>query len=142
MTKTMENLIYCGLLLLGIALFSVAIYHYIQTKKLLHNGIRTTAEVVQNNSVRDEKDGSFLYQPLLEYTVKGQAFTMVSNFRSNPPAYKLGDKVDIIVAADNANHTRIVSYWGLYLAPIILMVFALPLLVVCGGFFLFKAGIL
>lgn len=138
----MEQIIYGVLLILGLGLLFASGYFYRDSKNLLSKGIRTTAEVVANNPVRDTQDGSIMYEPLMQYTADGQTHTMTGNIRSNPPRYKIGEKVNIVYDRDNAGNTKIISYWGLYLASIIMMIFAVPLIVVCGGFFLFKAGLL
>lgn len=135
--------IICGIFLaLGLLLLGFAVRQYLSTKEMLQTGVRTTAVVLRNDIVRSSDDGSDMYQPVMTYWVNGKETEFVSNFRSNPPAYKSGDKVEIVYDAADHLNVKIISYWGLYLVSIILTLFALPMIVVCGGYFLFKAGML
>lgn len=140
----MTDLIIGGLLLLGIGLFIGAIWQYTKTKTLLHTGTRTEATVIENVLVESESDHgtSMMYQPIMEYVVNGVQQKYVATVKSNPPSYAIGERVAIIYAEDNPQDVRIVSYWGLHLASIILLAFAMPMLTICGGYFLFKAGLI
>ena len=140
--KNMEQIIYGSLLVLGLGFLIFSVHFYLNTKKLLNDGVRTSAEVVENNLVRDTKDGGVMYEPVMRYNANGKMQTMIPNIRSNPPTYKIGEKVAIIYERNNVSNSRVISYWGLHLASIVMMVFALPLIVICGGYLLFKAGIL
>lgn len=100
------------------------------------------AEVVAHNPVRDLQDGSISYESVMQYNAHGQTQTMIGKIRTNPPAYKIGEKVNIVYDGTGRGEPKIVSYWGLYLGAIIMMVLAVNLIVICGGFFLFKAGFL
>ncbi|WP_418360822.1 DUF3592 domain-containing protein [Sphingobacterium detergens] len=83
-----------------------------------------------------------MYKPLLQYQLNGKVQTFSPNTSSNPPAYRIGEKVTLIHDPKNADDVRILSYWGVYLASNILLAFALPMLLIGGGYFLFKAGII
>lgn len=140
----MTDLIIGGLLLLGIGLLVMAIWQYTKTKTLLHTGIRTEATVVENVLVESVSDQgtSMMYQPIMEYVVNGIRQKYVATMKSNPPSYTIGEKVTIIYTETDPQDVRIVSYWGLHLASIILLAFAMPILTICGGYFLFKVGLI
>lgn len=138
----MTDSILGGLFLLGIGLLILAIWQYGKTKILLRTGVRTEATVTENLLVESDHGKSMMYQPIMEYLVNGITQKYVSTMKSNPPAYAIGEKVAVIYAADNPQDARIVSYWGLHLTSIISLAFAMPLLTICGGYFLFKFGLI
>ena len=131
----MELILYGALMLAGLGFLYFSATSYLQTKKRLKNGIITTAEVVDF-----EVDEG--YHPVMQYMAKGKMRTFVSSIYSNPPEYKIGDKVNIVYDKKNAGKAELVTYWGLYTLPIITLLFSLPMLTIAGGFFLFEAGIL
>lgn len=138
----MTDSILGGLFLLGIGLLILAIWQYGKTKILLRTGVRTEATVTENLLVESDHGKSMMYQPIMEYRAKGITQKYVSTMKSNPPAYAIGEKVAVVYAADNPQDARIVSYWGLHLTSIISLAFAMPLLTICGGYFLFKFGLI
>jgi len=111
---------------------------------MLAKGVYGNAVVTENKLVRstDEKGSSMMYQPVMEIKSGNQTFSYSPNFRSNPPQYKVGEKVPVVFEAANPQSARIVSFWGLHLGSLILMVFALPMLTIGGGYVLFKYGII
>ncbi len=140
----MSAIIHWSLLFLGLILLGFSISLYLKTKKMLAKGIYGNAVVTENKLVRstDEKGSSMMYQPVMEIKSGNQTFSYSPNFRSNPPQYKVGEKVPVVFEAANPQSARIVSFWGLHLGSLILMVFALPMLTIGGGYVLFKYGII
>lgn len=129
------------LLLIGIALLVTGILSFIGSRRLNAGGYTVEATVVENIPSR-ESEGGTMYTPLMEYHIGDKKKTFSPSTRSNPPAYNIDEKVRLIYDPDNADDVRIQSYWGLYLGSIILLAFALPMSLIGGGYFLFKAGII
>ena len=134
--KKKELILYGALLLIGLGFLYLAGGSYLDTKKMLKNGIRTTAEVV-HLKVDDN-----IYYPVMKYEANGNTHTFVSEIGTSWPDYKIGDKVNIVYDKNDVGSPKIITYWGLYFGCIISLLFALPMITVSGGFFLFKAGIL
>lgn len=137
----MADMIHGGLLLLGGILLLVAIWQYQRSKQLVLTGIRTQAIVIENVAVR--MDDGISYKPRLEFVdFSNTKQYFDTRIRSNPPQYSIGEKVNIIYEKENPENAKIIGYWNLYLATIILLVFASPLIIIGGGYFLFQMGIL
>lgn len=133
--------IHAILLLIGLSLLLLELMSYISSRRLIINGYRVEATVVKNIPSRSS-DGGTMYTPMMTYGVNGKAETFSPNAKANPPVYNIGEKVTLIYDPNNARDLRIRSYWGIYLASNILLAFALPMLLIGGGYFLFKAGII
>lgn len=138
----MATTIHGVVVLLGLVLIAVGIQLFFSSRKFVANGIKTTATVIDNIALTSSDDGgtSIMYAPLLEYDVKGKKESYTPNSRSNPPAYAIGEKVPIVYSRQNYQNVRIVSYWGVYLRSNVFLAFGLPMLVIGGGYFLFKWG--
>ncbi len=132
--------IHAILLILGGALLVLGILSYSSSRRLIMNGAKIESTVIENIPVRGSEGGT-MYKPLLEYQLNGKVQTFSPNASSNPPAYRIGEKVTLIYDG-NTGDLRILSYWGVYLASNVLLAFALPMLLIGGGYFLFKAGII
>lgn len=135
----MINYIYGALILVAIVLIYFAAKQYQKTKDLLHDGIRTTATVINMITV-SSNDGN-TYKPIFEYRDRANNVkTFQAEVSSNPPAYKIGDKQRIIYSPEESDLVKTVSYWGLYRWTIILLSIAMPLLIIGGGYFLYLNG--
>ena len=137
----MATAIHLILLLIGLSLLLLGVISFISSRRLMADGHQIEATVIENIRSRDS-DGSTMYTPAMEYRIDGETKTFTPNGSSNPPAYQIGEKVTLIYGPDKAGDIRIRSYWGVYLASTILLAFALPMLLIGGGYFLFKAGII
>ena len=132
----MINYLYGALIALSIVLIYIAIKQYQKTKELLNNGIKTTATVVDMITVTGDKGNT--YKPVFEY--RDQSNTIQSfktEVSSNPPAYKIGEKQEIIYSPEDTDLVKTVSYWGLYRWTVVLLSIAMPLLIIGGGYFLY-----
>lgn len=132
------------LVLIGMVLVLLGTQLFFSSRKFRKTGIKTQATVIDNMAVqsRDDNGTSIMYTPLLEYEVKGERKTYVPNAQSNPPAYGIGEKVPIVYSPKNYQNVRIISYWGIYFVSNILFALGLPMLLIGGGYFLFKWGVI
>ncbi|MEK6256175.1 MAG: DUF3592 domain-containing protein [Chloroflexota bacterium] len=89
--------------------------------------------VVQVDSVQ-KSDGDILYHPVIEFTtVGGEDIEYRVSSGSNPPAFKVGEQVEVLYNPDFPADAHVNSFLDLWLFSTILLVF--------GGFFLL-AGVL
>ncbi len=132
------------IVIIGIGLFVASIWQFLQTKQFLGASVRSQATVIENRLVQsgNAKESSMMYQPVMKYQVSDKTLTFSPNYKSNPAAYQIDEQVAIAYNPTNPQDVRLLTYWGLYLASIILMAFALPMLVIAGGYFLFKFQLL
>lgn len=140
----MATIIHGILVLIGLILLVSGVRLFQSSRKFLETGIKTKATVIENIPVQsyDHTQTYNLYAPLLEYDVKGKKETYTPSTRSNPPAYDIGEKVTIVYSQKNPKDVRIVSYWGIYIGSNIFLALGLPMLLIGGGYFLFKTGII
>lgn len=132
----MIQYLYWGLFAGGMVLLYFAMRSYNNTKDLLSTGIKTTAIVVEMKTVSDS-DGS-TYKPVFEFTDRGNGVRRYeSGVSSNPPAYKVGEKVKIVYDKIDDDEVKTISFWGLYRWSIILLCIASPLLIIGGGYMLY-----
>lgn len=132
-------LFYFVLLALGSVLGYLSWSQYQKSQTLLTKGIRTKANVVAYETSRGKN--STLYAPVFEYKDRSQeVITFTSSVKSSPPAYDLGQQVNIVYNTSNPQDVKIVSFWGLYAASVILLMIASPLLILGGSYLLYASG--
>jgi hypothetical protein len=137
--KTIE-IVYVILFSISVILIYFGLKNYYKTKYLLTTGLRTKATVIDLIVVSGD-DGD-TYKPIFEYTnSKNKLISFKSDVSSSPPAYSVGEIVNIIYSKDNEER-KVVSFWGLYRWTIILLAIASPILIISGGYLLYIKGIL
>lgn len=132
-------LFYFVLLALGSFLGYLSWNQYQKSQTLLTKGVRTKANVVAYETSRGKN--STLYAPVFEYKDCSQELiTFTSSVKSSPPAYDIGEQVNIVYNTRNPQDVKIVSFWGLYAASVILLMVASPLLVLGSSYLLYAKG--
>ncbi|MEM7484364.1 MAG: DUF3592 domain-containing protein [Bacteroidota bacterium] len=131
-------LFYLLLFLIGTFLAYNAYTTYQKTQRLLEKGIKTTATVIQFHT--HQSDGSTMYKPVFEFKDRSQNIrTFESAISSNPPAYKVGEKVKIIYDKNDSGAVKTISFWGLYRWSVILFMIAAPFLIIGGSYLLYAS---
>ncbi len=132
-------LFYAFLFLIGTFLAYSAFTQFQKTQNLVEKGIRTTAVVIEFSTHRS--DGSTMYTPVFEFTDRSQnKQRFKSGISSSPPAYEIGEKVQLIYDRTNPEKVRTVSFWGLYRWSVILLMVASPFLVIGGSYLLYRSS--
>ena len=132
--KIIEYL-YASFLLMSMVMIYFAYRHYVSTKVLLNDGIKTKAKVIDLIIVNG--DNGYTYRPVFEYLdKKNNLISFESQVSSSPPKYRVGETVSVIYSK-NSDERKVVSYWGLYRWTILLLAFASPFLIIGGGYFLY-----
>lgn len=108
------NLVWIGLLAAGV-------YYGYGSWKLSTQGNRVTGTVVQMIS-SDDEDG-VTYAPVVEYQADGSAYSYESHNYSNPPAYHVGQQVNLVYDRAHPDKARISNFLELWLVPLILIPF-------------------
>lgn len=112
-----------GLLFLGGAAIAYFVGASFREKAELITGTVTGFSV----SV-DSEDNSEAYCPLVRYTTRsGKDYTYDSNFCSSPPAYDVGEQVEIYYDPDDPGSGQIKGFWSQYLLVTIFSCIGLPL---------------
>ena len=127
------NYLYSILLLVGIILLLIAYLLYNKTKKLLETGVRTQAEVIE--LIRNYDSDGDTYTPVFSYIHHtGETKTYTSKISSSPPAYDVGEIVNIVYNPDDDQELKTITFWGLYRWSIILLIAAAALIIIGGGY--------
>jgi len=133
----MINYLYGILLITAFMFICFALFQYNKTSKLLTEGIKTNATVIEFNKEWD--DDGYSYRPVFEYyDRKGYKHKFDGDVSSNSRAYKLNEKVTIVYNPKEIDDQKVVSYWALYSSVIIPLSIASPLLIISCGFFLYN----
>ena len=131
------NMIHALLLLVGLVLMSIAYGQFQRTMNLLKNGERAKARVLELVESRSRSDGTS-YRPVFEFVTKAnEVKRFVYDVSSSPPAWQVGEEADVIYNPARPEQARLVGYWGLFIASIILAAVAAPFLVIGGGYFVY-----
>ena len=79
-------------------------------------------------------DGSATHAPVVRFeTPDGREVIFESSVSSHPPAYDIGERVDVLYAPDDPGDAVIDSFWQVYLAPVILGGIGSIFLLIGGG---------
>lgn len=131
-------MIHALLLLVGLVLLGIAYWQFQRTMQLLNNGQRAKARVLELVATRSS-DGTS-YRPLFEFVTKANEVKQFEyDVSSSPPSWKVGEEADVIYNPNQPQQARLVSYWGLFIATIVLTAVAAPFIIIGGGYFLYVA---
>ncbi|HEX8353512.1 MAG TPA: DUF3592 domain-containing protein [Pyrinomonadaceae bacterium] len=126
----------CLLLLLNLMWVAMlgAAYYYGRTSWALSRGGSTAEGTVVALKVSPAtQDSGVTYAPVVRYEVGGRAHTFTSNNSSNPPAYRVGERVAVLYDPGYPTRARIDNWWELWLMPVLLGGAAVIVAVVVNG---------
>lgn len=111
----------------GIALLAGAAISYTNTNDFIDTAVTTEGAVVDLLKIRS--DDSYSYKPVIEFTAgNGQRVEFTSLVSSNPPAYSVGETVEVLYTPTDVQEAKINSFsalWGGFLVMLILgMIFS------------------
>lgn len=100
---------------------------------LTTNGETTTGRVIELSESTDGEGACCVYSPVFEYTVNSRRYTFESLNASDPPAYRVGQEVEVIYNVDDPNDAAVNSFGELWMVASILCGTTLILAVVLNG---------
>jgi hypothetical protein len=107
----------------GTILLSVSAFLFIQEKQFIERAKITSGTVIEmGRSVSSSSDnrGSVTYYPVVEFfTAGGKRIVFSSNFSSNPPAYEVGEKVEVYYEPEKPSGAEIKSFFSQWFAAIL-----------------------
>ncbi len=95
--------------IVGLGMLAGAIWIGVSNQELVNNGILVTATVVDDP-----------YQPTFEYELYGQKYEYYSSTSTDPPAYSLGEKVEMYVNPTDAQDVLVNTFSDRWLGITIL----------------------
>lgn len=96
-------------LAIGVVLLGSAVYLAANKYDTLSDYLTVTGKVVQSPA-----------QPVVEYSVEGETYSIQAAISSNPPSYHLGEEVQVRVNPQDPYDAIIDSFWEKYLTSVIL----------------------
>jgi len=117
------SLIFGGL---GVLLLLIAGLLYLGEASFLRRAERATGTVVVlYRSIGDEGGNS--YCPVFQFTAAdGEVVTYRGNVCASPPAYKVGDRVELFYDPGNVEHVQMNNFWSKYVGVFVLGVIGAP----------------
>lgn len=129
-------LILGNLFLAGFCLWGV--YAAYTSWTLQSEGIRTTGTVVGLDERSDGDGGCCTYVPVIEFQANDRTYTFEGDNASYPPAYEVGEQVNVLYHPANPDTAQIDSFFERWVFPIIIipaMIFTAAIL----NFFMIRA---
>ncbi|NGP75402.1 DUF3592 domain-containing protein [Balneolaceae bacterium YR4-1] len=107
--KKSKGLKYVGpvFTLVGLALVGLSIYLGMKRAEFLETALTASGEVTR--LIESRSDDSYVYYPMVEFTVPGseQAITFRHDSGSNPPSYSVGEVVSVLYDPQNPHNAII-----------------------------------
>jgi hypothetical protein len=125
------NLFFAGFCLWGV-------YAAYTGWQLQTNGVTTSGTVVRLNEQSDAEGGCCTYVPVVDFNVNDQVYTFEGDNASDPPAYQVGEQVNVRYDPTNPNTAQIDSFFERWIFPI-LIIPAMILAAVILNFFMIRA---
>lgn len=125
------NLFFAGFCLWGV-------YAAYTSWQLQTNGVITPGTVVRLNEQSDGEGGCCTYVPVIDFKVNDQIYTFEGDNASDPPAYDVGEQVNVRYDPINPNRAQIDSFFERWIFPIIII----PVMIIGGiilNFFMIRA---
>jgi hypothetical protein len=111
-------LIFIGLLfiLIGFAVVISGIFAILKVRRQLANSAKAVGRVVSFGKISGQR--GYLYCPQVEFQIPtGQTFKFQSEVGSQPPAYKIGQQVQVVYQIGAPNKAEIDSAMALWFVP-------------------------
>jgi len=106
--------------------------------QLQTKGITTPGTVVRLSERSDPEGGCCTYVPVVDFQVSDQVYTFEGDNASYPPAYKVGEQVDVRYDPTNPNTAQIDSLFERWAFPVIIIP-AMILAALVVNFFMIRA---
>lgn len=89
--------------------------------KLDNEGATTTGTVVRLEQSDDSEGGCCVYSPVVEFEVNGRTYSFEGDNASDPPAYEVGEAVEVIYNPADPDTAQINKWTERWLFPIIII---------------------
>ncbi|RJP46818.1 MAG: DUF3592 domain-containing protein [Anaerolineaceae bacterium] len=89
--------------------------------KLQTSGEKTEGTVVRLNEQSDSEGGCCTYVPIVEFDAGGRAFSFEGGTASDPPAYRVGERMPVLYDPANPETAQIDKWSERWLFPILII---------------------
>lgn len=111
-------------------------YAAVVANRLETNGVTTEGIVVGLDE--SDNEGSTVYSPIVEYEVNGRRYTIDGGIASSPPAYDVGERVEVLYDKADPSTAQINKWSERWLFPIMIIP-AMILTALILNFFMLRA---
>ncbi len=108
------NIFFAGFCLWGV-------YAGYTSWQLEQNGETTIGEVIRLEESDSSEGGCCVYSPVIEFDANGETYSFEGDNASYPPAYEVGEQVNIIYDPANPDTAQINKWTERWLFPIIII---------------------
>lgn len=106
----------CVFGIVAVILATACFFSYRQNRRL-----QAVADHAVGKVVELRRDSDSTYRPVVSFrTAQGQAITFATSWATNPPAYRVGDSVNVIYDAAAPDQARIDSFIAFWAGTLIL----------------------
>jgi hypothetical protein len=110
-----------GALAIGALMLIITLALWNKTRNFIAHAEKAPGTVTEMLEVLDKDDKSPMYKPVVAFTTRnGEAISFTSSFSSRPPAYVVGEQVEVLYDPRNHLDARINGFGSLWLGPWIL----------------------
>ena len=106
--------------------------------QLQTNGVTTTGTVVRLNEQSDADGGCCTYVPVVDFKVNDQTYSFEGDNASYPPAYEVGEQVNVSYDPTDPNTAQIDSTFERWAFPVIIIP-SMILAAIILNFFMIRA---
>jgi hypothetical protein len=115
---------------IGAILLVIGAILFLQERSFLA-AAETATGTVTDFDLSSDSDNSYSYCPVINFATKsGQKVEYHANVCSAPPAYDVGDHVQVIYDPENPRKVQMDSFWGKYVGPLVLLLVGGPFLLI------------
>jgi hypothetical protein len=124
-----------GMLVAGVLIVLWGAHSWWSTSRFVARALTAPGEVIELKVHHDSEDNSNTYSPVFRYTLPdGREITLESGMRTYPPAYDVGERVQVYYQPENVTDAKIVGFWSLW-GPAVALGLLGVLVTVLGGWF-------
>jgi len=89
--------------------------------QLQTRGVTTPGTVVRLSELSDSEGGCCTYVPVIDFNANDRVYTFEGDNASYPPAYDVGEQVDVRYDPTNPNTAQIDSFFERWIFPILII---------------------
>ena len=108
-----------GLLIGGVAVGIGTVQFMISAERVDGKVVDMTARTSSDSSGTRSSTSTTWY-PTVDFTVDGETHSFQGSVGSNPPAYEIGDPVEVAYDPEDPANARLASFWTAYFLPLVL----------------------
>lgn len=120
----------------GIILFGIGLKFLNDRLSFLKKGEKASATVIELERSTDS-DGGWVYKPVFKFSTRSKREVIYRGyFSSSPAGWRIGDVANVVYDVDDPDEVKVLTYFGTFGLPVVLLAVSLPFLLIGGGYFI------